>query len=108
MAEPHRRRVDELLWPVLPVSYESSPTARQCLPEALGWEKVSAAAGLQTGQAGVGRADRKTARPVRPLEVGPRELLTDRRMRRAPGREAFTPGAVGGGGRDAPGHPTAE
>src|SRR5260370_21598503 len=98
MAEPHRRRVDELLWPVLPVSYESSPTARQCLPEALGWEKVSAAAGLQTVQAVVGRADRKTARPVRPLEVGPRELLTARPMRRARRREAFTARHVGARG----------
>src|SRR5258708_37011019 len=97
MAEPHRRRVDELLWPVLPVSYESSPTARQWLPEALGWEKVSAAAGLQTGQAVGGRAGRKTARPVRPREVGPRELITAPRMRRGRARETFAPGPVGGG-----------
>ena len=57
--------------PVLPVSDESPPTARQCLPEALGWEEVSSAPGLQTVQPVVDWVGRKTARPVRALEVGP-------------------------------------
>ena len=36
MAEPHHRRVDELLRPVLPVGVGTPPAARQHLPEALG------------------------------------------------------------------------
>jgi hypothetical protein len=39
MVEPHHRRVDELLRPVLPVRDGSPPAARQHLPEALGREK---------------------------------------------------------------------
>ena len=74
MAEPHRRRVDELLRPVLPVGDVSPPPARQHLPEALGWEEVPAAADLQAVQAVVDRAARTRARPVRPLAVGPRVL----------------------------------
>ncbi len=82
MAEPYRRRVDELLWPVLPVSDDSPPPAYQHLPEALGWEEVSASADPQAVQGVVDRAARKTARSVRPVEVGP-YVLTDRRMRGA-------------------------
>ena len=74
MAEPHHRRVDELLRPVLPVGVGSPPAARQHLPEALGWEEVQAAADLQAVQAVVDRAARTRARPVRPLAVGSRVL----------------------------------
>ena len=58
MAEPHRRRVDQLLRPVLPVGDVSPPAARQRLPEALGWEEVQAAADQQALQPVVGRAAR--------------------------------------------------
>ena len=51
MAEPHRRRVDALLRPVLPDEDASHPMARQHLPEALGWEEVSTVADLQAVQA---------------------------------------------------------
>ena len=54
MAEPHRRRVDELLRPVLPVGDVSPPAARQHLPEALGWEEVPTAAHPEALQALVG------------------------------------------------------
>ena len=84
MVEPHRRRVDELLRPVLPDRDGSPPAARQHLPEALGWEQVPAAAsGLQKVLAMVERAARKSARPLRPLEVGPSDRLIHRRVRRA-------------------------
>jgi len=46
VAEPHRRRVDELLRPVPPVGNGTPPPARQCLREALGWEEVSEATDL--------------------------------------------------------------
>jgi RNA-directed DNA polymerase len=82
MVEPHRRRVDELLRPVLPVGDESPPDPRQHLPEAVGGEEVPAPAGPWPVQKVVGGAARSTARPVRPLEMGP--LVRDaRRMRRA-------------------------
>src|SRR5947199_8485389 len=74
MAEPHHRRVDELLRPVLPVGVVSPLTARQLLPEALGWEEVQAAADLQAVQPVVDRATRTRARAIRPLAVGPRVL----------------------------------
>ena len=61
---PYRNR------PVLPVADAPPPPARQYLPEALGWEEVQAVAGLQAVQAVVGRADRATAWPVRPMAVG--------------------------------------
>ena len=67
----NRRRVDALLRPVLPVGNGTPPPARQHLPEALGWEEVSAAADLQAVQAVVDRATRKRAPPIRPLAVGP-------------------------------------
>jgi RNA-directed DNA polymerase len=47
MAEPHRRRVDPLLRPVLPGGAGSAPTARQFLPEALGCQEISATAERQ-------------------------------------------------------------
>ena len=39
MAEPHHRRLDQLLRPVLPVRDGAPPAARQHLPEALGCEE---------------------------------------------------------------------
>jgi len=45
-----------------------------CLPEALGWEEVPAVAELQAVPAVVERGARKTARSVRPVEVGHRDL----------------------------------
>ena len=58
-------------------------TGRRCIPfcsalaptEALGWEEVQAAADLQAVQAVVDRTALETARPVRPLAVGPRVLI---------------------------------
>ena len=52
------------------------PPTPQHLPEALGGEQVPATADVQTLPTVVCRADRSTAQPVRPLEVGER-LLTD-------------------------------
>ena len=75
-ASPYRDR------PVLPVGDASPSPACQFLPEALGWEEVPAIAEPQKVQAVVDRADRKTTRSVRPVEVGPC-VLTDRRMRGA-------------------------
>jgi hypothetical protein len=45
MAEPHHRRMDPLLRPVLPNRARSPPAARQRLPEALGREEIQAAVG---------------------------------------------------------------
>src|ERR671914_91296 len=55
MAEPHRRRVDQLLQPVLPDRARSPPQARQRLPEALGREEIQAAADPQVLQSVVGQ-----------------------------------------------------
>ena len=55
----HRRRVDELLRPVLPVGASSPPAARQLLPEALGWKQVQAAADTQAVPAVVGLQHRE-------------------------------------------------
>src|ERR1039458_9837424 len=52
------------------------PSLSQLLLEALDGEEVPELAGLRKLPAVVGRADRSTAWPVRPLEVGP-DLLTD-------------------------------
>ena len=71
MAEPHHRRVDPLLRPVLPDRARSPPAAHQHLPEALGREKVQTTADPQTLQQVVGRTAPTTARPVRPLARGP-------------------------------------
>src|SRR5207244_12137434 len=95
MAEPHRRRVDELLRPVSPVGVEAPPAARQHLPEALGWEEVQAAADLHADQAVVGRATRKRASPVRPLAVGPRVLTAGDTSRVTRGSHARIPGKPG-------------
>jgi Transposase, Mutator family len=46
-AEPHRRRVDQLLRPVLPDRARSPPQARQRLPEALGRQEIQAAVDWQ-------------------------------------------------------------
>ena len=81
MAEPHRRRVDELLRPVLPVGNDSTPPACQLLPETLGWEEVPAVANLQAVRTVVDRTDRKAARSVRPVEMGSRILRWMRRAR---------------------------
>ena len=70
MAEPHRRRVDELLRPVLPVGVGSPPAARQHLPEALGWEEVQAAADPQAVQAVVDRAARTSSPACSPTGGG--------------------------------------
>jgi hypothetical protein len=67
---------------VLPVGDVSPPPACQLLREALDWEEIPAIAEPHTVQAVVERADRKTTRSVRPVEVGPR-VLTCLRMRRA-------------------------
>jgi hypothetical protein len=56
MAEPHHRRVDPLLRPVLPNRARSPAQARQHLPEALGREKVPTTADPQTLQPVVDRA----------------------------------------------------
>ncbi len=82
MAEPHRRRVDELLRPVLPVGNGSPSPACQFLPETLGWEEVPAIANPQAVQTVVDRTARTSTWSVRPVEVGPC-VLTDRRVRRA-------------------------
>ena len=74
MAEPHHRRVDELLRPVLPVRDDSPSAARQHLHEALGWEEVSTVADSQAVQAVVDRTARKRARPAGAMEVGPLAL----------------------------------
>src|SRR4051812_36797076 len=71
MAEPHHRRVDPLLRPVLPNRARSPPEARQHLPEALGREKVQTTADQPTLQPVVGRTAPTTAQPVRPLERHP-------------------------------------
>jgi group II intron reverse transcriptase/maturase len=71
---PNRRRVDELLRPVLPVRATSPPAARQLLPEALGWEEIPATAGLQAVQTMVDGAARTSARPVRSMALGPRAI----------------------------------
>src|ERR1019366_9218905 len=102
MAEPHHRRVDPLLRPVLPDRARSPPESHQHLPEALGWAKVQTTADPQTLQQVVDRTAPTTARPIRPLEHGP--LL---RLIRSPRcRETVTPGSEGAGGCNAPGHPT--
>ena len=75
LAEPHHRRVDELLRPVLPDRDGSPPKARQYLHEALGRQEVQAAADPQAVHAVVGRAARKRTRPVRPLASRPLLLL---------------------------------
>jgi RNA-directed DNA polymerase len=71
MAEPHHRRVDPLLRPVLPDRARSPPQARQHLPEALGREKVQTTADRSTVQQVVGRTAPTTARTIRPLEHRP-------------------------------------
>jgi hypothetical protein len=81
MAEPHRRRVDQLLRPVLPNRARSPPEARQHLPEALGWKEVQTAADRQVLPRVVDRAARKAARPVRPLALGPHVPRLIRRAR---------------------------
>ena len=82
MAEPHRRRVDDLLRPVLPVGDVSPPPAHQCLREALGWDEVPAAAPLPTVQAMVDRAPATAAHFLRSVAVGV-QLVVCERMRRA-------------------------
>src|ERR1700757_2646352 len=76
MAEPHHRRMDELFRPLLLDRDGCPPAARQHLPEALGWEEVSAVADLQTVQAMVDGAARTRAPPVCSLEVGRQRVLT--------------------------------
>src|ERR1019366_2894341 len=76
MAQPHRRRMDELLRPLLLDRDGSSPAARQYLREALGWEEISTVADLQTVQAMVDWAARTRASPLRSLEVGRQRVLT--------------------------------
>src|SRR5215212_7870563 len=71
MAEPHHRRVDPLLRPVLPNRARSPPQARQHLPEVLGREKVQTTTDQPTLQPVVGRTAATTAQPVRPLERRP-------------------------------------
>ena len=71
MAEPHHRRVDQLLRPVLPDRDGSPPAARQHLHEALGRQEIQAAADHQAVQAVVDRTAPTSARPVRPLARGP-------------------------------------
>src|SRR6202011_926410 len=97
MAEPHRRWVDELLRPVLPVGDGAPPSARQLLPETLGWEEVSEVAGLYAVQAVVDRTDRSTAPSVRPVAMGPL-LLTDRRDEKSPVKGDFHAGIRGSRG----------
>src|SRR5688572_6075649 len=81
MAEPHRRRVDQLLRPVLPDRARSPPQARQRLPEALGREEVQAAADPQALPQVVDRTARKAARSVRPVAHGPHVPRLIRRAR---------------------------
>ena len=81
VAEPHRRRVDQLLRPVLPDRARSPPQARQRLPEALGREEIQAAADRQALPQVVGRAARKAAWTVRSLARGPHVLRLIRRAR---------------------------
>jgi hypothetical protein len=95
VAEPHHRRVDELLRPVLPVGGLSAPAARQLLPEALGLEEVQAAADLQAVRSVVDRATRPRARPVRPLAVGPRVLTAGEKSRVTGDRHARIRGSRG-------------
>lgn len=76
MAEPHRRRVDALLRPVLPVGVVSPPPARQHLPEALGREEIPGATDIQAVPTVVGRATATRARLVPPLEVGAHVLTS--------------------------------
>src|ERR1019366_9439591 len=75
MAEPHHRRVDQLLRPALPNRARSPPAARQHLPEALGRAKVQTTADPPELQQVVDRTARKSTRPVRPLEHSPLLLL---------------------------------
>src|SRR3954470_259694 len=75
MAESHRRWVDQLLRPVLPVGDIPPPAARQRLLEALGWAEIQAAADQQALQPVAGRAVRQTARPLHTLARGPHVLL---------------------------------
>ena len=70
VAEPHRAGWMTYYGRFYRSADAPPPPARQHLPEALGWEEVPAVAGLQAVQAVVGRADRSTARPVRPMAVG--------------------------------------
>ena len=81
VAEPHRVRVDQLLRPVLPNRPRSPPQARQRLLEALGWEKVQAAADPQALQQVVDRTALETARTIRPLAPGPLVSVLIRRAR---------------------------
>jgi len=71
MAEPHHRRVDPLLRPVLPNRARSPPAAHQHLPETLGRAKIQTTADPQTLQQVVGRTDPTTAQPIRPLARHP-------------------------------------
>ena len=70
MAEPHHRRVDELLRPVLPVGDLSAPAAHQHLPEALGWKEIPTAASPDAVQTLVGSGARPSTRPIRTLAMG--------------------------------------
>ena len=78
MAEPHHRRVDELLRPVLPDRDGSPPAAHQHLHEALGRQKIQAAADHQAVHKVVDRTAPTSTRPIRPLARGPLLLLRSR------------------------------
>ena len=86
MAEPHHRRVDQLLRPVLPDRARSPPAAHQHLPEALGREKVQTTADPQELQQVVDRTAPTSARPIRPLENSPLLLLNGRSEEPGDGR----------------------
>src|SRR4051812_12025427 len=81
MAEPHPRRVDQLLRPVLPVGDLCPPAAPQRLPAALGRAEIQTAANREALQEVAGRAVRTTTRPVHPLARGPHVLGPIRRAR---------------------------
>src|SRR5260370_41989580 len=68
MGQPPGTRVGHLLRQVLQVSARTPAAAHQLLPGALGETEVQAAPVIQEGQEVVGRADRKAAAHVRPLE----------------------------------------
>jgi hypothetical protein len=78
----HRRRVDDVLRPVLPVRNVPPPPARQLLPEALGRKEVPATASRRAVHEVVEAADNSKADSVCPVAVGS-HVLTDGRVRRA-------------------------
>ena len=81
MAEPHPRRVDQLLRPVLPVGDLSPPAAPQRLPAPLGRAEIQTAANREALPEVAGRSARTTTRPVHPLARGPHVLGPIRRAR---------------------------